>query len=166
MHLPARAVSTNREANGCPRLPLPLVSARDWDSARAKRSLRSRSRRPYSRRPGNHRNALSQWQRTTHRAMSHLQSRSLEQLCGRWSRRPICSCRDARQSRAVSSRCSHIYLFEAAVGIAPLWCESICRVPQIVRGVVTRKPGAPAHHEGKGRSGHVAKYLERSCSTA
>jgi hypothetical protein len=94
--------------------------------------------------------------------MSHLQSCNLEQLCGLWSRRAICSRWDARQPRSVSSRCPHIYRFEAAMGIAFIWCKSVRRLLRIVRGMVGRKPGTASDHAGKGGSRRVNDH--RLCS--
>jgi hypothetical protein len=39
VHVPAGPISSDRNAINCPRLPLPLVPARDRDRARAQRSL-------------------------------------------------------------------------------------------------------------------------------
>ena len=91
--------------------------------------------------------------------MPHLQSCGLEQLCGLWPCRSICSSWDARQSRVVPSRCPHIYRCEAALGLNSRWRKSIRGVLRIVGGMVARKPGTPSADAGKGRSRLVRDRL-------
>src|SRR5436190_3298251 len=118
MYVSAGAVSIEWTAAYRSCVPLPLVSARDWNGLRAQCLVRSRSRHTSRGRTRNRGHAFAEPKGPTHCPLPLLSCERLEQLSPSWTRRALRPGWNTRRASPSTARHPYLHVFEAAVAHA------------------------------------------------